>query len=83
DNDDDVNLANLILSGKCSKSLPIIYISAIVDGEWLLTEEEIKKLAYDLGGIAHVVVEPNRHFSFKLRDQCNGRNLYGGTIGIA
>lgn len=81
--DGDLTLANLILSGKGSKSLPIIYISAMGDGEWLLTEDAIEKLAYDLGGIAHVVVEPNRRFSLKLRDQSDGRNLYGGTIGIA
>lgn len=80
---DDLTLANLILSGQGSKSLPIIYISAIEDGRWILTEDAIQKLAYDLGGIAHVVVEPNRRFSLKLRDQSAGRNLYGGTIGIA
>jgi hypothetical protein len=83
DDDGDLTLGNLILSGKGSNSLPIIYISAIRDGEWILTEDGIEKLAYDLGGIAHVVVEPNRRFSLKLRDQSEGRNLYGGTIGIA
>ncbi|MGA1806248.1 hypothetical protein VHN57_15215 [Sphingobium sp. WW5] len=83
DDDADLKLANIILAGRGSKSLPIIYISATGDGEWLLTEDAIEKLAYDLGGIAHVVVEPNRRFSLKLRDQSEGRNLYGGTIGVA
>ncbi|PJN93419.1 hypothetical protein CNY89_20955, partial [Amaricoccus sp. HAR-UPW-R2A-40] len=44
---------------------------------------EIEKLSYDLGGIAHVVVEPDRAFSFQLRDETEGRNAYGGTIGLS
>lgn len=81
--DNDLALAHLILSGDGSDWLPIIYISATGHKEWLFAANEIEKLAYDLGGVAHVVVEPTRHFSLRLRDQSNGRNIYGGTAGIA
>jgi hypothetical protein len=47
-----------------------------------LRENEIEKLAYDLGGVAHVMVEPDLKFSLRLRDVAAGRNVYGGTIAI-
>lgn len=83
DDGEDVVLAELILSGKASRWLPIVYVSATAHGAWLLTRDEIEKLAYDLGGVAHVVVEPSRNFSMRLRDASEGRNVYNGTLGIA
>ncbi|WP_165895215.1 hypothetical protein [Sphingomonas sp. PP-CC-3G-468] len=83
DDDEDVALAELILDGEASRWLPIIYVSATEGDRWLLTKDEIEKLAYDLGGVAHVVVEPNRQFSFRLKASCDGRNVYNGTLGIA
>jgi len=83
DNEEDVALAELVLSGRASKWLPIVYVSATGHDEWLLTQDEITKLAYDLGGVAHVVVEPSRTFSIGLRDASEGRNIYNGTLGIA
>ncbi|MBP2513832.1 hypothetical protein [Sphingomonas sp. PvP018] len=83
DDEEDVALAELILDGKASLWLPIIYVSATEGGGWLLTTDEIEKLAYDLGGVAHVVVEPNRQFSFRLKASSDGRNIYNGTLGIA
>ncbi|HEX4739329.1 MAG TPA: hypothetical protein VH331_17405 [Allosphingosinicella sp.] len=83
DNEDDVALAELVLSGAASRWLPIVYVSATGHDEWLLTPDEIEKLSYDLGGVAHVVVEPSRNFSFQLRDKSEGRNIYDGTLGIA
>lgn len=83
DEEDDLVLAELILSGEASRWLPIIYISATGHSEWLATQDQIEKLAYDLGGVAHVVVEPSRNFSIRLRDSSEGRNIYNGTLGIA
>lgn len=83
DSEEDVTLAALVLSGRASKWLPIVYVSATGHDEWLLTQNEITKLAYDLGGVAHVVVEPSRTFSMRLRDVSEGRNTYNGTLGIA
>jgi hypothetical protein len=83
--DDEVGLkvASEITFGKATRYLPVIYVSAIDNSNWLLSEDEIKKLAFDLGGIAHVVLEPSRAFSFRLRDFTAGTNAYGGTLAIA
>ena len=79
---EDIDLAANIVSGLASRRLPIVYISANSNCSHELAHDSIEKLAYDLGGIAHIVVEPNRRFSFELRELAYGRNAYGGTIGI-
>jgi hypothetical protein len=76
-------LAKSVTLGEAAKWLPSVYVSATGVSSWLLSQREIEKLAYDLGGVAHVVVEPNRAFSFLLRDQTEGRNAYGGTVGLS
>lgn len=77
-----IELATAVVTGAASKFLPVVYISAIGDNEYEISKDLIDKLAYDLGGIAHVVVEPDRNFSFKLRYHADSLNVYGGTIGI-
>ena len=79
----DLGLACAITLGRASTFLPVIYVSAIEDGVWLLSRSEIEKLSYDLGGVAHVVVEPSRAFSFDLRTISSGKNSYGGTLGVS
>mgnify|MGYP003110226723 CR=1 FL=1 len=69
--------------GEAARWLPTVYVSATGNSSWALSRSEIEKLAYDLGGIAHVVVEPDRVFSFGLRDATEARNAYGGTIGLS
>lgn len=76
----DIDLANEILSGNASISMPTIYVSAPHQRNVNLVD--IDKLAYDLGGLAHVVSEPSRGFSFRLRDRTQGRNPYNGTIAL-
>lgn len=83
DDQEGLAVAEKITGGKSAKWLPTVYISATSSGEWELDENEIDKLAYDLGGIAHVVVEPSRSFSFALRDITSGRNVYAGAVGIS
>jgi len=83
DSKEGLAIARAVTVGDAVKWLPAVYISALDKGSWLLREHEIEKLAYDLGGIAHVVVEPDREFSFHLRDATEGRNAYRGTIGLS
>jgi len=78
--EDDVDLAQRIVVGDHTSRLPILYLSAKNDG---LTNLDATKLAYDLGGVAHIVVEPSRTFSFNLRQNCDDRNPYGGTVGFS
>lgn len=82
-NDDSLQLAESISLGKASNNLPIIYISTIKGSSWPFNRKQVDKLAYELGGVAHVVVEPDRDFSITLRDLTSGQNVYGGAIGIA
>ncbi|WP_162936401.1 hypothetical protein [Pannonibacter phragmitetus] len=81
----DVGLstARAITLGEASKWLPVLYVSSVEKSVWLLGQHEIEKLAFDLGGIAHVVVEPDRAFSLALREQTEARNAYGGTIALS
>lgn len=79
---DGLELANKIILGDSSFHLPVIYVSAVSDKQWSFSQDQIKKMAFDLGGLAHVIVEPSRSFSFALRDLCQGKNVYGGTIGV-
>ncbi|QGG90650.1 hypothetical protein GH983_09305 [Agrobacterium sp. MA01] len=82
ESEQDVLRAASIFQSTASKFLPIVYISAKKPNEWQLDRVAIEKLAYELGGVAHVVVEPSRGFSFKLRDATAGKNSYGGTIAL-
>jgi len=75
-------LAAEIINGNASTWLPIVYISTISHGEWPLNLREINSLAYQLGGIAHVALEPSRLFSLRLRELCDGKNPFGGAISI-
>ena len=81
--DAGIATAKSVTLGEAAKWLPTVYVSATGNGSWLLSRQEIEKLAYDLGGIAHVVVEPDRAFSFDLRDSTEARNAYGGTVGLS
>jgi len=58
---------------------PIVYVSASFYGGYTL---DVNRLANDLSGMAHVVVEPNRPFSLRLKLEANSENVYGGSIGI-
>ncbi|WP_203292176.1 hypothetical protein [Maricaulis parjimensis] len=83
DDEGGLATAKAVTLGRATHWLPVLYVSAVADGAWLLSSQEIDKLAYDLGGLAHVVVEPSRSFSFQLRDACEASNAYGGTIALS
>ena len=83
DSDEGLSIARAVTLGEASKWLPTLYVSATGKSAWLLGQREIEKLAYDLGGIAHVVVEPDRAFSFALRAQTEAQNAYGGTFALS
>lgn len=82
DNDSGINIGAKITKGESTRHLPIIYVSALAKSEWIIPRTSIDRLAYELGGVAHIVVEPSRSFSFSLRDATLGRNVYGGALGL-
>lgn len=82
DDDDGLALAQTATAGEVSLYLPVIYFSAASRSGWALSEAQIKRLAYQLGGVAHVIVEPSRDFSFRLRELTDAKNVYGGSVGL-
>lgn len=68
-----------LINGVANNKLPIIYISSGFNEQPLVNPDEIAKL---VSGMAHVVVEPSRKFSFKVKNLTNSRNVFGGAIGI-
>jgi hypothetical protein len=75
----DVDIAADLLLGRSGCRLPIVYVSASFDGKYHVNPE---RLARDLCGMAHVVVEPNRPFSLRLKIEVDAQNVYGGNIGV-
>ncbi|WP_146604672.1 hypothetical protein [Rhodoplanes roseus] len=80
DDDAGVAVARAVTLGQATQYLPVVYISATGPLKWLLSQNQIERLAYDLGGVAHVVVEPSRAFSFRVRELTAEQNTYGGTL---
>lgn len=68
-----------LVMGSRGNRLPIVYISAEEINRYVV---DPVKLATKLSGLAHVIVEPSRLFSFNLRDKVNGLNAYAGAVGI-
>jgi hypothetical protein len=77
--ENDCEIAAALILGNAGNRLPIVYISAEYDGSHILNPS---KLSAFVSGIAHVIVEPSRSFSLKLKQLVESRNVYGGSIGI-
>ncbi|HEY4320932.1 MAG TPA: hypothetical protein VGM77_07070 [Gemmatimonadales bacterium] len=77
--DADVDIACKLIDGTAGCRLPIVYISAGFNGQYVVNPDS---LGSELAGMAHVVVEPNRPFSMRLKLGVGAENVYGGTIGI-
>lgn len=75
----DIELAAKLIRGDAGCRLPIIYVSAQFQGGHALNAD---RLAADLSGMAHVVVEPNRPFSVRLQLEVGSENVYGGAVGV-
>lgn len=75
----DVLLAARVIRGEASTSLPIVYLSSGYDHTPFFHAD---KLSAWLGGMAHVVVEPSRHFSRALARQVSFTNPHSGAVGV-
>ncbi len=77
--EDDVGLAVEIISGSATYFLPTIYVSRDNKNNCLV---DLPSLQRKFAGVCHIVVEPDRKFSFALMEAAKRRNPYGGAIGI-
>lgn len=69
----------VVINGNSSNRMPVVYLSVDSKGK-AATSPEI--LARTLSGMAHVVIEPNRAFSFLVRNDVDDNNAYGGAAAI-
>jgi hypothetical protein len=74
-----VDEAAAIIQGRTPVALPVVYVSALSNHRPYIDPTE---LAEWLAGMAHVVVEPSRHFSFALARNVARKNPYGGAIAV-
>lgn len=70
-----------IMQGKTKLSLPIVYVS-FDSYSGTNYNVDVNDLAKELGGVAHVLVEPNMKFSNKLTKKCDKINACLGYVGI-
>jgi hypothetical protein len=77
--EDDLEFVADIINNSSDNRLPIIYISKSNSDQMLVHPGT---LAYELCGMAHVLVEPSREFSFKLKNLTNRKNIFAGAVGI-
>lgn len=75
----DVDIAAAVLSGNASSFLPCIYVSRTNQNELPISTD---LLAKKLAGLCHVIVEPDRGFSFELMEASLRKNPYGGAVGL-
>jgi hypothetical protein len=73
------NIAAALINGLAHNKLPIVYVSAGFDGNLMINPEE---LAQYVSGMAHVISEPSREFSYQVKMLTNSRNAFGGTVCV-
>ncbi|USD35974.1 hypothetical protein [Ferrimonas sp. SCSIO 43195] len=79
DNEADFSVISHIINGDSDNMLPVVYCSA---DEYNRCSVDPDDLAKWLSGMAHVLVEPHRRFSFDLKEATGGKNVYLGAVGI-
>lgn len=77
--ENELDVAQRVLNGTTRHYLPVIYVSSTWRNCPAL---DVEKLAQWTSGMAHVVVEPSRSFSFALAERVERRNPYEGAIAI-
>jgi hypothetical protein len=75
----DIDTAARAISGRAGCRMPVVYVSARFQGGHVVNTDS---LADQLSGMAHVLVEPSRPFSYRLMQEVGAQNVYGGTLAI-
>jgi hypothetical protein len=77
--ENEATVAAALILGTARNTLPIVYVSAGFREGHLVNPEDLAKL---VSGMAHVVVEPSRAFSFEVKGLTEATNVFGGTVGV-
>lgn len=75
----DLGMATRLLNSDADNYLPVVYVSCGFSGELNVDPQPLARV---LGGMAHVLVEPDREFSRLLQADVGSRNVYGGRVGV-
>ncbi len=75
----EVDRAVALITGESDNHLPVVYASATWEHQPAI---DAYRLAQWTSGLAHVVVEPSRFFSFALARNVNYSNAYDGAVSI-
>ncbi len=75
----EAGVAAALIKGLAKNKLPIVYVSCGFDGMLLVDPSE---LARYVSGMAHVIVEPSREFSYQVKNLTTSKNAFGGTVGV-
>lgn len=77
--ENEASVAAALILGTARNTLPIVYVSAGFREGYLVNPDELAKF---VSGMAHVVVEPSRAFSFEVKGLTEATNVFGGTVGV-
>ncbi|NTZ88437.1 hypothetical protein FCJ61_36980 [Burkholderia metallica] len=77
--DDQLDFAADLITGDAGCVMPVVYVSVDNNGDPFV---DPRQLARWLSGMAHVVVEPTRKFSYELMHLVDSENAYGGAVAI-
>lgn len=67
------------INGESNSILPVVYLSCDHFDRTVLNPSSLAK---KLSGVAHIVAEKNHVTAFRLKEQTDGRNVYGGYVGV-
>lgn len=77
--EENLDLIVNVINGTVRYKLPIVIITKTFFNE---DPVDVNKLAKELKGVAHVLVQKNNCTTLKLKELCDGNNEYYGAIGI-
>jgi len=75
----DIEYAARLMNGQSEYSMPIVYISATNSNKHVVNPTTLAEYLY---GMAHIFVEPDREFAYRLRLDTKSQNANNGAIGI-
>ena len=78
-NEENLDLIVSVINGTAKYKLPVVIISKTFYDE---DPVDVNKLAKELKGVAHVLVQESNDTNHNLKELCNGNNEYYGAIGI-
>ncbi|MBO4689037.1 MAG: hypothetical protein J5636_11070 [Clostridiales bacterium] len=78
-NDDNIGILARVIKEEKRYKYPVIFVSRTPGGNTIV---DVDLLASRLKGAAHVLVQETPALNGKIREACEDRNEYNGTIGV-